>query len=452
MKQILICGAGRSATDLISYMLEHAEEENWQVKVGDISVETAARKIKGHPRGKAVYFDCYDDEIMRRHIKGADIVISLLPPGMHAAAAKIALEYGAHVVTASYASAEMLAMDEEARKRGLTFLNELGADPGIDHMNGMRAVDKIKEKGGELLAFTSFCGSLVAPESNDNPWGYKFTWSPMNVITAGDGGARYFKNNRLRCIPYHRLFANPQIVHLPGFGKFEAYANRDSIPYRKKYQLEDVPTLIRATLRLPGYCEAWHALVQIGLTAHNYRIKESEKLTYRQWVSSYLPDRDHGTLEEKLSRFLNTTEDSELFQRIVWTGLLSERPVSRKNGTPAEILLDLLLDKWKFGRNDSDMLVFYDRQEYRMEGRLHEHISYMVTKGRDQLHTAISRTVGLPAAIGAKLILQGKIQSRGVILPLKKEIYDPILNELEELGLVYSVIDNPIAQSQVMYS
>lgn len=452
MKNILICGAGRSASDLISYMLYHAEENDWQVTVGDISVETAQLKIGGHPRGKAVYFDCYDEQIMRRHIAGTDIVISLLPPGMHAAAAKIALECNAHVVTASYASDEMREMDAEARRRGLTFLNELGADPGIDHMNGMRSIDKIRSKGGDLISFTSFCGSLIAPESNDNPWGYKFTWSPMNVITAGDGGARYYKNNKLRCIPYHRLFADPHIVHLPGFGKFEAYANRDSIPYREKYHLDNIPTMIRATLRLPGFCEGWNALIQIGLTANNYRIEGSEKMTYREWVSSYLPELRGRTLEETLARFLETGQNSELFKRILWTGLLSERPIEVENGTPAEILLDLLLDKWQFKPHDTDMLVFYDRQEYQLDGELYEHISYMVTKGKDNIHTAISRTVGLPAAIGAKLILQGKINKRGVILPLEEEVYGPILRELEELGIGYSVIENRIAKSHMLYS
>jgi saccharopine dehydrogenase-like NADP-dependent oxidoreductase len=420
MKNILICGAGRSATDLITYMLQQAEKYDWQVTVGDVAVETAAMKIDGHPRGKAVYLDCYDDAIMERHIKGVDIVISLLPPGMHAAAAKIALKHNAHVVTASYASEEMLEMDEEARKRGLTFLNELGADPGIDHMNGMRSVDKIKEKGGELLSFYSFCGSLIAPESNDNPWGYKFTWSPMNVILAGNSGARYYVNNQLRCIPYHKLFAHPHQVDLPGFGQFEAYANRDSIPYRKKYNLEDIPTLIRATLRFPGFCEGWNAMIQLGLTANNYHIDGSEQMTYREWVSSYLLDTNPGTLEEKLAETLNTDPDSELFQRVLWTGLLSDRPITRVNGTPAEILLDLLLDKWKFKDEDTDMIVFYERQEYKLDGQLYEHLSYLVSKGFDHWHTAISRTVGLPAAIGAKLILNGEINTRGVILPLEK--------------------------------
>ena len=213
MKNVLIGGAGMSATDLISYMLDHAEKYDWFVTVGDIDVGTAEKKIGGHPRGKAVYFDCYDNDLMERYIRESDIVISLLPPGMHAAAAKIALKHNAHVVTASYASQEMIDMHEAAKEKGLTFLNELGADPGIDHMNGMRSMDSIREKGGELLSFKSYCGSLVAPESNDNPWGYKFTWSPMNVILAGSGGACFYEGGDLRCVPYHRLFTKPGDDH-----------------------------------------------------------------------------------------------------------------------------------------------------------------------------------------------------------------------------------------------
>ncbi|WP_297798470.1 saccharopine dehydrogenase C-terminal domain-containing protein [uncultured Eudoraea sp.] len=427
MKNVLICGAGMSATDLISYMLKHAEEYNWFITV--------------------VYFDCYDDTIMERYIKDADIVISLLPPGMHAAAAKIALQYNAHVVTASYASQEMIDMHEEAREKGLTFLNELGADPGIDHMNGMRSIDKIRKKGGELLAFESYCGSLVAPESNDNPWGYKFTWSPMNVILAGSAGASYYKNGALRCRPYHKLFTNPKIIGVPGFEEFEAYENRDSVVYRKKYKLDNIPTLIRATLRYPGFCEGWNLFIQLGLTADNYQIEGSENMTYRQWVAAYLPDDGDASLENKLADTLHLERGGKLHEQLLWTELLSERPIKRVNGTPAEILLDLLLDKLKFNQDDTDMLVFYERIEYKVEGQLYEHLSYLATKGLDHWHTAISRTVGLPAAIGAKLILNGEIKSRGVLFPWTAEVYDPVLNELEELGIAYTSYDSKIERS-----
>jgi saccharopine dehydrogenase (NADP+, L-glutamate forming) len=447
MKNVLICGAGMSATDLISYLLEHSVEYDWNVTVGDISVETVEKKIDGHPRGKAVYFDCYDAAIMERYIKDSDIVISLLPPGMHAAAAKIALKYNAHVVTASYASQEMIDMHKEAKEKGLIFLNELGADPGIDHMNGMRSIDKIKKMGGELLTFTSYCGSLVAPESNDNPWGYKFTWSPMNVILAGSAGACFYKNGDFRCIPYNRLFKDPKIIKIPGFREFEAYENRDSIVYRKKYGLDEIPTMIRSTLRYPGFCEAWNMIVKLGLTADNYRIDDSENMTYRQWVASYLPENG-GDLENTVADFLQIERGGKLHEQLLWTELLSDRPIKRINGTPAEILLDLLLDKLKFKDDDTDMLVFFERLEYKIDGELFEHISYLVTKGIDHLHTAISRTVGFPAAIGAKLILNGEIKSQGVLFPWSKEVYDPILDELEQLGIAYTSYDNKIECSQ----
>ena len=447
MKNVLICGAGMSATDLISYMLHHAEEFNWEVTVGDIDVETVKMKIDGHPRGKAVYFDCYDDDIMERYIKDADIVISLLPPGMHAAAAKIALQYNAHVVTASYASEEMIALHEEAKTKGLTFLNELGADPGIDHMNGMRSIAKIRQKGGELLAFTSYCGSLMAPESNDNPWSYKFTWSPMNVIKAGSTGACYYEKGNFRCIPYHRLFTDPKVISIPGFREFEVYENRDSVTYRKKYDLEDIPTFIRATLRYPGFCEGWNNFIQLGLTADNYHIEGSENMTYRQWVASYLPDDGETSLENSLADVLHIDRGGKLHKQLLWTEMLSDMPIRLVNATPAEILLDLLKDKLKFKDGDTDMLVFYERIEYKLEGELYEHISYLVTKGLDHKHTAISRTVGLPAAIAAKLILNGEIDSPGILFPWSKEVYDPVLDELEELGITYTSYDNNIEHS-----
>lgn len=447
MKKVLICGAGMSATDLIAYMLEHAEEYDWEVIVGDISVETAEKKIGGHRRGKAVYFDCYDNDLMERYIRDVDIVISLLPPGMHAAAAKIALRHRAHVVTASYASQEMIDMSEEARKEGLTFLNELGADPGIDHMNGMRSIDHIRDKGGELLSFASYCGSLIAPESNDNPWGYKFTWSPMNVILAGSAGACFYEKGELRCTPYHRLFTDPETIDIPGLGPLEAYENRDSVVYRKKYGLDGIPTIIRATLRYPGFIEAWDTLIRLGLTANNYHIEGSEQMTYRQWVASYLTG--HGKdLETALAQTLKIEPGGELHNKLLWTGLLSDRPIKRVNGNPAEILLDLLLDKLQFKDADTDMLVFYERIEYRLNGEIFEHISYLVTKGLDHWHTAISRTVGLPAAIGAKLILNGNIKTRGVLFPWAKEVYEPILAELEDLGIAYTSIENKISRSK----
>ena len=314
-------------------------------------------------------------------------------------------------------------MHEEAKAKGLTFLNELGADPGIDHMNGMRSIDHVREKGGEIQSFASYCGSLVAPESNDNPWNYKFTWSPMNIITMGQGGGRYFEHNQLRCVPHNRVFVDPEIISIPNFLPFEAYPNRDSTEYREKYGLQDVPTLIRATLRYPGFCEGWNQVVKLGLTANNYRIEGSEKMTYREWVKAYLPNHQTGDLETALAEHLNIAKGGKLHRQLIWAGLLSDRPITVKDGTPAEILLDLLLDKLKFNEGDTDMLVFYEKLEYLLGGELHEHVSYLVTKGLDHWHTAISRTVGLPAAIGVKLILNGELKTKGRCVPVVSKKY-----------------------------
>jgi saccharopine dehydrogenase-like NADP-dependent oxidoreductase len=341
----------------------------------------------------------------------------------------------------------MINMHGAAKEKGLTFLNELGADPGIDHMSGMRSIDRIKEKGGHIESFTSYCGSLIAPESNDNPWGYKFTWSPMNVILAGSTGACYYEKGNYRCIPYHRLFTKPDTIDIPGFRSFEAYENRDSISFRKKYKLDDVPTFIRATLRYPGFCDAWNQLIRLGLTANNYHIEGSENMTYRQWVSSYLPNTSEKP-EDCLAHFLDLEPRGPIHKKLLWADLLSDRRITRVNGTPAEILLDLLMDKLKYHHGDTDMLVFYERIEYRLQNELYEHISHMVTKGVDYRHTAISRTVGLPAAIGAKLILNGQIKTRGVLYPWTKEVYEPVLNELAEFGIKYHSEDHKIAQSK----
>ena len=233
------------------------------------------------------------------------------------------------------------------------------------------------------------------------------------------------------------------MITIPGFRDFEVYENRDSVAYRKKYHLDGIPTLMRATLRYPGFCEAWDMLIRLGLTANNYHIEGSENMTYRQWVSSYLPQNGQRP-EEAIADLLQIENGGELHQKLLWTDLLSDRPITRENGTPAELLLDLMTDKLKFNEGDTDMLVFYDRIEYKLEGELYEHVSYLVTKGIDHWHTAISRTVGLPAAIGAKMILNEEIKSRGVLYPWAKEVYEPVLYELAELGIEYTSEDNKL--------
>lgn len=439
-KHILILGAGRSATDLIDYLLSQATINDWYVTVGDMSLFLAQEKINAHPRGKAIAFDGTNAEIREAHISQSDIVVSLLPPPMHPAIARVCLEYSKHLVTASYISAEMASFDEEAKAKGLTFLNELGADPGIDHLNIMRGIDKLKADGAKILELRSFCGSLIAPESNNNPWGYKFTWSPMNVILAGQGAASYLKDGKRKLIPYNRLFTTTDQVEVEveGYGNFDAYANRDSYSYVHTYHVEGIQTLLRGTLRQRGYCEGWNAFIRLGMTANDYKIADSEQLTYKAWTESYLNPKAGQSTEEALAQFLNTEVDSELMKRLLSTGILSDEKISRENATPAEILYDLLMSRWVFLETDKDMLVMADKIIYEKEGKRYEKTATLAVIGRDHEHTAISQTVGLPAAMGVKLILQGKISQKGVVMPIYPEIYTPILTELAQYGIQFS--------------
>ncbi len=437
-KHIFVIGAGRSATDLIEYLLQQATINDWYVTVGDLSLTLAQQKVNGHPRGQAIYFEGGNADMQVEYISQADVVVSLLPPSMHPSVAKVCLTYGKHLVTASYISAEMASLDAEAKEKDLIFLNELGADPGIDHLNVMRGLDKLKAEGAKILELRSFCGSLIAPESNDNPWGYKFTWSPMNVILAGQGAASYLKEGKRKLIPYNRLFTTTDKVEIEGIGDFEAYANRDSYSYIETYHLEGIQTLLRGTLRKAGYCEGWNAFIRLGMTANDYKIADSEMLTYADWTESYLSRQANESLETALARFLETEEDSYLMKCLLSVGILSAEKISRSNATPAEILYDLLMSRWVFLETDKDLLVMADKILYEKEGKYYEKTATMAVIGRDHEHTAISQTVGLPAAMGVKLILQGKISHRGVLMPIYPEIYAPILTELAEYGIVFS--------------
>ena len=343
------------------------------------------------------------------------------------------------MTTASYVSDEMKAMHEEAEAAGLLFLNEMGADPGLDHMGAMKAIDEIRNEGGKLLSFRSYAGALVAPRCNDNPWGYKFTWAPKNVICAGQGGAaRYIRDGQLRYLPYHRLFGVLDSVEVDcGYGKLDAYANRDSLPYREKYGLTGIPTLVRGTLRVPGFCQSWYILVQLGLTEDSYRIPHANNLSYADWIRSYLPAGSDPDLRKAVADFAGYDSKSEYIERLAWAGLFSDKIIHLENPTPAEILLDLFLGKWDFNEEDIDIFIMADLFVYTLNGKRYQRRSTLAVEGLDHQHTAISRTVGLPAGIGFKLLLTDKIKRRGVHIPVTPDIYLPILQELEGMGIAF---------------
>ncbi len=437
VKNILILGAGFSATVMIEYLLGKAEENNWSVTVGDVSEETAIRKVAGNPKGRAIKFDINNEAQKSEEIKKADVVISFLPAFMHPLVAKECLKQSKNMVTASYVSKEMKELDAEAKSKGLAFLNELGVDPGIDHMSAMRVIDHIKSKGGKLSGFTSNTGGLIAPESDNNPWNYKFTWNPRNVVVAGQGTAKFIEKGRYKYLPYHQLFARTRRTRILNYGEFDYYPNRDSLSYREIYGIYDIQTLIRGTFRRPGYCQAWNVFVQLGATDDSYQLENVDKMTYRDFINTFLPYSNTLMVEDKLCTLLNIDPQGETMKRLTWLGIFEDKLIGLPGGTPARILQKLLEEKWKLQPEDKDMIVMQHKFEYEIQGKRKETTSSLVVLGKDSVKTAMAITVGMPVAIATEMLLKGKIKVTGVHVPVIPELYNPILDELEKYGIQF---------------
>ena len=435
MKKILVIGAGRSAVTLIKYLLDNSSANNWQVKVADFSIELADQAVGNHNNGKAIFFNVTDKKQRESEIENADIVISMLPASLHITVAKDCVRLGKNLVTASYVSPEIAELDEAAKQAGILLLNEIGLDPGIDHMSAMQVIDEIKENGGELTSFKSFCGGLVHPDYDNNPWNYKFTWNPRNVVLAGQGTAQYIENGDYKYIPYTSLFERTEHMEVLDAGEFEGYANRDSLSYRKSYGLDDIPTLFRGTLRRKGYSEAWNVFVQLGMTDDTYKLENSASITNREFINMFLPFNDALTVEEKLCKQFSLTTDSVIFQKIAWLSAFSENKVGMENASPAQILQAICEKKWTLGSEDKDMIVMQHQFEYMQNGEQKKLNSSLLVFGDDPRYTSMAKTVGLPVAIATKLILSGAIKSTGVKIPTTKDIYVPVLKELEENGI-----------------
>ncbi len=438
MQKVVLFGAGLSSSVLIDYLLENAAKEDWKIRVGDMNLALAQKKVNGHELGEAFEFNVTNSIQRLNEISQADIVISMLPAHMHVDVAKECIALKKPMVTASYVSDAMQELHEEAIKAGVTIMNEIGVDPGIDHMSAMRVLDEIRENGGKMLQFESFTGGLVAPESDNNPWNYKFTWNPRNVVLAGSGGAVKFKQEGLyKFIPYHQLFRRTEIVEIPEYGRFEGYANRDSLKYREAYGLKDIPTIYRGTFRRPGFCRAWDVFVKLGATDDSYIMEGTENMTHRQFLNSFLAYNITDSVELKLMHYLKIEIDSDIMYKLTWLGMFDETPIGLVNATPAQILQHILEKKWQMEEHDLDMIVMYHLFGYELNGEKHQRESFMVIKGDDKVHTAMAKTVGLPVGIAAKMILTGKITKPGVLIPIAKEVYNPVLDELEHHGIVF---------------
>jgi saccharopine dehydrogenase-like NADP-dependent oxidoreductase len=434
MKRISVFGAGRSATALIDYLKEHAESNNWQINICDADENLAAVKCAGNERCIPHKFNAENITLRNNLIEESDLVISLLPPVLHIEIAKACLRYKKNLITASYVDDKMKGLDKEARAAGVLFLCEMGLDPGIDHMSSMLIIDDLKQKGATIKSYRSSTGGLVAPESDDNPWHYKFSWNPRNVVVAGSADAQYKKGNRTNFVPYKLVFKHIDTVEISGLGQFESYPNRNSLPYEELYGLDGIPTLYRGTLRAPGFCSAWAALVDMGYTSNTLFIEDYSCFTYRELSKILL-----GVQMKDLDRSINAicNEDRNTRSRLEWLGILEEKTISIKEGTPADVLEHLLLQKWKLGDNDKDMIVMQHEFEYELSGHNFKLVSSLVQIGQDNIRTAMSSLVGLPIAVYAHHLLERGTTLSGVMIPVHREIYEPVIKRLAVLGIKF---------------
>jgi saccharopine dehydrogenase-like NADP-dependent oxidoreductase len=445
LRNILLIGAGKSTAYLIDYLLDHSDKERISLCILDRETAHIPNHIASHPALTIVTGSVTDPVIRQKQIALADIVISMLPAHMHFLIAKDCLTLEKHLVTASYVSPELKEIEEEVKEKGLIFLNEMGVDPGIDHMSAMAFMDQIKNKGGEIKLFESFTGGLVAPQEKPNLWDYKFTWNPRNVVIAGQGGAaKFIQEGTYKYIPYHKLFRRTEFMHIKGYGKFEAYANRDSLKYRTAYGLEKALTLYRGTMRRVGFSKAWNIFVQLGLTDDSYHIKESEQMSYRAFINLFLPYSPTDSVELKVRHYLKIDQDDIMWDKLMELHLFSDQHfLTIKNGTPAQLLQEILEAHWTLGLEEKDMVVMYHKIGYAYQGKMRQLDAHMVVEGTSQTHTAMAKTVGLPLAMSCLLILNKEITTPGVRIPIHKEIYTPVLKLLAQEGVVFKDFEVP---------
>jgi saccharopine dehydrogenase-like NADP-dependent oxidoreductase len=490
LKQVLLFGAGKSATVLIDYLLKNAEAEQWRLTVVDADADLARKKIGDSAHASVASFDIHDAETRAGHIAKSDIVISLLPPALHSLVAVDCVSKNKNLLTASYMDAQIVNLKAEIDRRGLLFLCEMGLDPGIDHMSAMKMIEAIRENGGEIISFHSHCGGLVAPESDDNPWRYKISWNPRSVVLAGKAGAQYRENGKNIDLHYEELFIPDRIIEIAGLGLLSWYPNRDSLSYATLYGLEHADSFVRTTLRYPDFMYGWKNVIDLKLTdeATQYDTngktlqaifrEHMEKNGFGEWLEKKLSDRfsetrkmlnnlvklmeaekeakegdaevpeefmtvdNHGNLAEigledvknRAASFMayKMHEANLTLKQLLYLGLDdNETLVNKGLCSPADLMQFALEKKLALQPNDKDMIVMLHEIRYKKGLQEFGTNSLLVVKGEDNVHTAMAKTVGLPLGIAAKLILNGSIQLKGLHIPTNKEIYDPVLKELE---------------------
>ncbi|MEA2054761.1 MAG: saccharopine dehydrogenase C-terminal domain-containing protein [Candidatus Thermoplasmatota archaeon] len=434
MKKVLVLGAGMVSRPLVRYLLNQPDV---YVKMASRTVSKAEKIINAHPKGEAVSLDVNDDMSLEKLVSDADIVVSLLPYMYHVKVAEHCIRYGKHMVTTSYVSDAMQALDKKAREEGIIILNEIGLDPGIDHMSAMKIIHAIHDKGGKVKSFSSYCGALPAPEASNNPFGYKFSWSSKGVLLASKNAAKYLENGKEVRVLGGKLFEHYAIKTIEGAGHFENYPNRNSIPYIDVYDIPETETIYRGTLRNIGWCETMKKIADLGYLDETER-DDIKELTFKEFLRKLIKSTEGNDLKKDLAKYLGIDTYSAVMKRLEWLGLLSDKPLPKDKKSPIDILNNKMLEKLKFESGERDMIVL--RHEFIAEYPQHDReyiTSTLIEYGVPHEDFAVARTVGLPAAIAVKMILKEKIVIRGVHIPVIPEIYNPVLDELEQMGITF---------------
>ncbi|MDD2793741.1 MAG: saccharopine dehydrogenase C-terminal domain-containing protein [Sediminibacterium sp.] len=421
-KHILLFGAGKSATVLIEFLGKITRKNQWICTVADMNQEAIEAKTSGFETLKAKAVQLTDDAARKALIEAADVVISMMPPALHHLVAKDCLALKKHLLTASYIDPQIREMEKEIAEAGLLFLGEMGLDPGIDHMSAMKMIDHIHAQGGKINTFKSHCGGLVAPESDNNPWHYKISWNPRNVVTAGQAGAVYKEQHNTENKEYLDMFRNCGTVNIKGLGPLAFYPNRDSLSYIPVYGLNEADTFVRTTLRYPDFCTGWQKVVEAGLTSDE-TIINTDGLSNADFLKNRLAAK-HITLDTDL-----------LKQQFAFLGLNDSTPINKGEQPVSTVLQQLIEEKWKLEKGDKDMIVMLHEIEYSLNGKAHSVQSALIVKGDDELRTAMAKTVGLPLGIAATLLLENKITLRGLHIPILPAFYEPVLEALAEEGI-----------------
>lgn len=459
MKNILVLGAGFSAPYLIRHLLAQAELLDASVTVADVDQAAAARRVDGHPRGRAISLDVTDAVAASPEFQRADVVVCLIPPKLQPAAARLCIEHRAHLVSASYRSREIRDLEDAAKAAGVALLTEMGLDPGIDLMSAQAIIEDVRSRGGVVESFFSYGGGLPEAEFRGNPLRYCVTWNPRNVAMAGEAGAQFLCQGQIRLQPWHQVFAQSWTVDVPGLGAMDAYSNRDAIAYREIHGIDQVHTLVRGTLRYPGFCEAWQLVVRLGIPNEQLYVPSLAERTWAEFLTMFLPlDVTGDDLRHRTANYLRLGRDDHRLDTLEWLGLFSDEPVAIDGQRPVDALVGLLARKLPLPEGVRDLVVLHhdfvvrygddDGDTARRERIESTFVCHGAPRGTPDGTTAMARTVGLPAALGVELLLRRELDRVGALSPTDRDVYEPVLAALDARGLRFEDSVRPVDPPQ----